>query len=171
MPSPFTGRYSGTFTAHEHADGLRALVDAGALAPVVDRVRPLGETAVAVRRLLDDRVTGKPALTVPAGTVGEEPAQTWIRLVLGACVFVDGAESGSVPKRRWCGGRRVRGRWAHSYRRRSDSRSICWICSTVRPGRSSWARVTSALVGWASAGTHCSGCQAWARISDLGQCG
>lgn len=67
--SPFTGRHLGTFIASEHADGLRdltALIDAGTLSPVVDRVYPLAETAAAVRRLLDGRVTGKLALTVPA---------------------------------------------------------------------------------------------------------
>ncbi|CAM5399964.1 hypothetical protein SALBM135S_04819 [Streptomyces alboniger] len=50
-------------------------------------------------------------------------------------------------------------------------RSASSIWSTVRPGRFSWAILTSALVGWASAGTHRSGCQALARISDFGQCG
>ncbi|MEU6193814.1 NAD(P)-dependent alcohol dehydrogenase [Streptomyces sp. NPDC047061] len=63
--SPFTGRHLGTFIASEHADGLRdltALIDTGALRPVVDRVHPLAETAAAVRHLLDGRVTGKLAL-------------------------------------------------------------------------------------------------------------
>ncbi|MFJ3876456.1 NAD(P)-dependent alcohol dehydrogenase [Streptomyces sp. NPDC090077] len=66
--SPFSGRHLGTFIASEHADGLRdltALVDRGALTPVVDRVYPLGDTATAVRDLLDGRVTGKLAITVP----------------------------------------------------------------------------------------------------------
>ncbi|MFJ8509975.1 zinc-binding dehydrogenase [Streptomyces avermitilis] len=69
MLSPFTGRRLGTFIASECADGLRdltALIDAGALRPVVDRVYPLTETAAAVRHLLDGRVTGKLALTLPA---------------------------------------------------------------------------------------------------------
>ncbi|MFF3767530.1 zinc-binding dehydrogenase [Streptomyces sp. NPDC001922] len=68
--SPFTGRHLGAFISSEHADGLRdltSLIDAGMLSPVVDRVYPLTETAAAVRRLLDGRVTGKLALTVPAG--------------------------------------------------------------------------------------------------------
>ncbi len=67
--SPFTGQHLGTFIASEHADGLRDLtgfLDAGTLRPVVDRVYPLSETAAAVRRLLDGRVTGKVALTLPA---------------------------------------------------------------------------------------------------------
>ncbi|MFJ9020527.1 NAD(P)-dependent alcohol dehydrogenase [Streptomyces sp. NPDC102259] len=70
MLSPFTGRHLGTFISSEHADGLRdltGLFDAGALRPVMDRVYPLAETAAAVRHLLDGRVTGKLALTLPAG--------------------------------------------------------------------------------------------------------
>ncbi|MFD4602835.1 zinc-binding dehydrogenase [Streptomyces sp. NPDC058464] len=69
--SPFTGRHLGTFIASEHADGLRdltALIDTGALRPVVDRVHPLAETAAAVRHLLDGRVTGKLALAHRTGT-------------------------------------------------------------------------------------------------------
>ncbi|OOV12592.1 NAD(P)-dependent alcohol dehydrogenase [Streptomyces avermitilis] len=69
MLSPFTGQHLGTFISSERADGLRdltALIDAGALSPVVDRVYPLTETAAAVRHLLDGRVTGKLALTLPA---------------------------------------------------------------------------------------------------------
>ncbi|MFM9594703.1 NAD(P)-dependent alcohol dehydrogenase [Streptomyces scabiei] len=66
--SPFTRQHLGTFIASEHADGLRdltAFVDAGTLRPVVDHVHPLDETAAAVRRLLDGRVVGKIALTLP----------------------------------------------------------------------------------------------------------
>ncbi|MDC2952053.1 NAD(P)-dependent alcohol dehydrogenase [Streptomyces heilongjiangensis] len=65
--SPFTGQHLGTFISSEHADGLRdltALIEAGTLRPVVDRVYPLAEAAAAVRRLLDGGVTGKLALTV-----------------------------------------------------------------------------------------------------------
>ena len=68
MLSPFTAQHLGTFISSEHADGLRdltALIDAGTLTPVVDRVYPLAETAAAVRHLLDGRVTGKLALTLP----------------------------------------------------------------------------------------------------------
>ncbi|MFG2819148.1 NAD(P)-dependent alcohol dehydrogenase [Kitasatospora sp. NPDC048365] len=67
--SPFVGQHLGTFIASEHADGLReltGLIDAGALAPVVDRVHPLAEAAAAVRRLLDGRAVGKVALAMPA---------------------------------------------------------------------------------------------------------
>lgn len=66
--SPFTGQHLGTFISSEHADGLRdltALIDAGTLSPVVDRVYPLAETAAAVRRLLTGRATGKVALALP----------------------------------------------------------------------------------------------------------
>ncbi|MCX4740949.1 NAD(P)-dependent alcohol dehydrogenase [Streptomyces antibioticus] len=69
MLSPFTGQHLGTFISSEHADGLRdltALIDAGTLRPVVDSVYPLAETAAAVRHLLDGRVIGKLALTLPA---------------------------------------------------------------------------------------------------------
>ncbi|MFJ9209351.1 NAD(P)-dependent alcohol dehydrogenase [Streptomyces sp. NPDC102264] len=69
MLSPFTGQHLGTFISSEHTAGLRdltALIDAGALSPVVDRVYPLTETAAAVRHLLNGRVTGKLALTLPA---------------------------------------------------------------------------------------------------------
>jgi NADPH:quinone reductase-like Zn-dependent oxidoreductase len=67
--SPFTSQHLGTFISSEHADGLRdltALIDAGTLSPVMDRVYPLAETAAAVRHLLDGRVTGKLALALPA---------------------------------------------------------------------------------------------------------
>ncbi|MFF7749016.1 NAD(P)-dependent alcohol dehydrogenase [Streptomyces sp. NPDC007971] len=69
MLSPFTSRHLGTFICCEHADGLRdltALIDGGALSPVVHRVYPLTETATAVRHLLDGRVTGKVALSLAA---------------------------------------------------------------------------------------------------------
>ncbi|MET8097959.1 NAD(P)-dependent alcohol dehydrogenase [Streptomyces sp. NPDC005236] len=69
MVSPFTRQHLGTFIASEHADGLRdltGLIEAGALSPVMDRIYPLAETATAIRHLLDGRVTGKLALTLPA---------------------------------------------------------------------------------------------------------
>ncbi len=68
MLSPFVGQHLGTFIATEHAVALRkvtTLIDTGALRPVVDRVHPLAETASAIRRLLDGRVTGKLALALP----------------------------------------------------------------------------------------------------------
>ncbi|MFF7892471.1 NAD(P)-dependent alcohol dehydrogenase [Streptomyces sp. NPDC007907] len=69
MLSPFTGQHLGTFISSEHADGLRdltALIDAGTLCPVVDRIYSLTETVAAIRHLLDGRVTGKLALALPA---------------------------------------------------------------------------------------------------------
>ncbi|MFF0411114.1 NAD(P)-dependent alcohol dehydrogenase [Kitasatospora sp. NPDC004745] len=68
--SPFTRQTLGTFIASEHADGLRdltALIDAGTLSPVVDRVYPLAEAAAAVRHLLHGRAVGKVAIAAPAG--------------------------------------------------------------------------------------------------------
>ncbi|HEV7196769.1 MAG TPA: zinc-binding dehydrogenase, partial [Pedococcus sp.] len=41
-----------------------ALVEAGALTPLVDRVYPLAETAAAVRHLVDGRATGKVVVAV-----------------------------------------------------------------------------------------------------------
>lgn len=68
----------------------------------------------------------------------------------------------------WSGTRRSA---RHSYRYFSESASACSMSAIVSPGIRSWASVTSAEVGWASAGSHCSGCQAPLRRSDLGQCG
>lgn len=59
----------------------------------------------------------------------------------------------------------------YSYRYFSESASACSMSAIVRSGIRSWASVTSAEVGWASAGSHCSGFQAPLRSSDLGQCG
>ncbi len=59
----------------------------------------------------------------------------------------------------------------YSYRYFSDSASTRSMSAIVSSGIRSWASVTSAEVGWASAGSHCSGFQAPLRISDLGQCG
>jgi hypothetical protein len=44
------------------------------------------------------------------------------------------------------------------------------MSAIVSAGIRSWASVTSAEVGWASAGSHCSGFQAPPRSSALGQC-
>jgi len=67
--SPFVGQHLGTFIASERADGLRdltGLIESGGLTPVVDRAYPLAETAAAIRYLLDGRVIGKLAITLPA---------------------------------------------------------------------------------------------------------
>lgn len=42
----------------------------------------------------------------------------------------------------------------YSYRYLSMSTSACSISAIVSPGIRSWASVTSAEVGWASAGSH-----------------
>jgi NADPH:quinone reductase-like Zn-dependent oxidoreductase len=65
--SPFVGQHLGTFVTRENAadlDTLRELVEAGKLTPAVDRVYPLGETAAAIRHLLDGRARGKIAIAV-----------------------------------------------------------------------------------------------------------
>ena len=59
----------------------------------------------------------------------------------------------------------------YSYRNFSESASACSMSEIVSSGNRSWASVTSAEVGWASAGNHCYGFQAPLRRSDLGQCG
>ncbi|SER48498.1 hypothetical protein SAMN04487983_101740 [Streptomyces sp. yr375] len=59
----------------------------------------------------------------------------------------------------------------HSYRYFSESASVCSMSAIVSSGSRSWASVTSAEVGWASAGSHCSGFHAALRRSALGQCG
>ena len=59
----------------------------------------------------------------------------------------------------------------YSYRYFSESASACSMSAIVSSGIRSWASVTSAEVGWASAGSHWSGFQAPLRSSDLGQCG
>jgi NADPH:quinone reductase-like Zn-dependent oxidoreductase len=65
--SPFVGQTLGFFLTKENAADLRALaelVDAGSVAPSVDRVFPLAETAAAVRYLVDGHATGKVVITV-----------------------------------------------------------------------------------------------------------
>lgn len=70
---------------------------------------------------------------------------------------------------RWSGNR-----WSvarYSYRYFSESASACSMSAIVSSGIRSWASVTSAEVGWASADSHWSGFQAPLRRSALGQCG
>lgn len=60
--SPFVSQKLGTFIASENAQDLSALCDlieAGAVTVPVDRTFPLGETAKAIRHLLDGRARGK----------------------------------------------------------------------------------------------------------------
>lgn len=59
----------------------------------------------------------------------------------------------------------------YSYRYFSESASACSMSAIVNSGIRSWASVTSAEAGWASAGSHSCGFQAALRSSDLGQCG
>lgn len=65
--SPFVGQRLGFFVNKENAADLRALAElaeAGTITPLVDRVYPLAETAVAIRHLLDGRATGKVVVSV-----------------------------------------------------------------------------------------------------------
>jgi NADPH:quinone reductase-like Zn-dependent oxidoreductase len=70
--SPFVGQKLGTFVASENADDLivlRDLIEAGRLAPAVDRTYPLSEVPAAIRYMLDGRARGK----VVIGLVSEPP--------------------------------------------------------------------------------------------------
>jgi NADPH:quinone reductase-like Zn-dependent oxidoreductase len=67
--SPFVGQKLGTFVASESAEDLivlRELIEAGKLAPAIDRTYPLGEVAAAIRYLLDGHARGKLVITVSA---------------------------------------------------------------------------------------------------------
>jgi NADPH:quinone reductase-like Zn-dependent oxidoreductase len=66
--SPFVAQTLGTFVASENAADLATLgglIESGAVTPVVERSYPLAEAPAALRHLLDGRVRGKVALTVP----------------------------------------------------------------------------------------------------------
>jgi len=65
--SPFVGQTLGFFVSKERGANLRpltGLIEAGSVAPLVDRVFPLAETAAAVEYLIDGRATGKVVVTV-----------------------------------------------------------------------------------------------------------
>jgi NADPH:quinone reductase-like Zn-dependent oxidoreductase len=67
--SPFVGQQLGTFVASENAEDLivlRELIEAGRLAPAIDRTFPLGEVPAAIRHMLDGHVQGKVVITVSA---------------------------------------------------------------------------------------------------------
>jgi NADPH:quinone reductase-like Zn-dependent oxidoreductase len=67
--SPFVSQMLGTFVASENAedlDALRGLIEAEKLAPVIDRVFPLGEVPAAIRYLLDRHARGKIVVTLGA---------------------------------------------------------------------------------------------------------
>lgn len=68
--SLFIRQRLGTFVASEKAAdliALTALVEAGELAPAIDRVYPLDEVAAAIRHLLDGKARGKLAVSVSPG--------------------------------------------------------------------------------------------------------
>lgn len=65
--SPFVSQQLGTFIASENAAGLvtlRELIQAGTVAPAIDRTYPLAEVAAAIRYLLDGHARGKVVITV-----------------------------------------------------------------------------------------------------------
>jgi NADPH:quinone reductase-like Zn-dependent oxidoreductase len=67
MLSPFVAAKLGTFIASENAkdlDDLRGLIEAGKVAPVIDRSYPLAEVPAAIRHLLDGHTRGKVAITI-----------------------------------------------------------------------------------------------------------
>ena len=70
MLSLFVGQQMGTFVASEKAADLmtlRDLIEAGKLAPAIDRTYPLDEVAAAIRHLLDGKARGKLAVSVSPG--------------------------------------------------------------------------------------------------------
>jgi NADPH:quinone reductase-like Zn-dependent oxidoreductase len=65
--SPFVGHTLRTFVASENADDLivlRELVEAGKIAPAIDRTYPLRDTAAAIRYMLDGHAQGKVVISV-----------------------------------------------------------------------------------------------------------
>jgi NADPH:quinone reductase-like Zn-dependent oxidoreductase len=65
--SPFVAQKLGSFVASENSkdlEGLRELIDAGTLMPVIDRSYPLGEVPAAIRDLLKGQVRGKVVVTL-----------------------------------------------------------------------------------------------------------
>jgi NADPH:quinone reductase-like Zn-dependent oxidoreductase len=65
--SPFVAQRLGTFVASENAADLTALaelIEAGTLAPAIDRSYPLGEAAAAIRHLLAGRTRGKLVVSI-----------------------------------------------------------------------------------------------------------
>jgi NADPH:quinone reductase-like Zn-dependent oxidoreductase len=78
--SPFIGQKLGTFVASENAadlNALRDLIQAGKLAPAVDRTYPLTEAAAAIRHLLDGQARGKIVISVsPRSIQSPDPGST-----------------------------------------------------------------------------------------------
>ena len=72
--SPFVGQKLGTFVASENAAdliALRELVEAGKLAPAVDRTYPLSEVPAAIRHMLDGHARGK--IVISLGSAPPRP--------------------------------------------------------------------------------------------------
>jgi NADPH:quinone reductase-like Zn-dependent oxidoreductase len=70
--SLFVRQQLGTFISSENAadlDELRSLIASGQVAPVVDRIYPLAETAAAIRHVVDGRARGK--VVIAMGTSAE----------------------------------------------------------------------------------------------------
>jgi len=78
--SPFIGQKLGTFVASENAadlNALRDLIEAGKLAPAIDRTYPLTEAASAIRHLLDGQARGKIVISVsPRSIQSPDPRST-----------------------------------------------------------------------------------------------
>ena len=78
--SPFVAQRLGTFVASENAADLTALaelIEAGTLAPAIDRSYPLGEAAAAIRHLLAGRTRGKLVVSIsPADMHTPDPGST-----------------------------------------------------------------------------------------------
>jgi NADPH:quinone reductase-like Zn-dependent oxidoreductase len=69
--NPLVAQQLGTFIASENAADLIALaelVEAGAVAPVIDRTYPLAEVAAALRHLLDGQTRGKLVVSISSDT-------------------------------------------------------------------------------------------------------
>jgi NADPH:quinone reductase-like Zn-dependent oxidoreductase len=65
--SPLVSQKLGTFVASENAEDLAALtvlIEAGRLAPVIDRTYPLSDTAAAVEHVQEGRARGKVVIAV-----------------------------------------------------------------------------------------------------------
>jgi NADPH:quinone reductase-like Zn-dependent oxidoreductase len=66
--SPFVSQKLGTFVASENARDLivlTELIEAGKLAPAIDRTYPLGEVPAAIRSMLDGQARGKIVISLP----------------------------------------------------------------------------------------------------------
>ena len=78
--SPFIHQKLGTFVASENAadlTALRDLIEAGKLAPAIDRTYPLTEAAPAIRHLLDGQARGKIVISVPPSSIqSPDPGST-----------------------------------------------------------------------------------------------